>query len=40
MFDQTEVYGRVENLFNQHYETVYGYGTQAQSFYFGVRQHV
>ncbi|HEV2652463.1 MAG TPA: TonB-dependent receptor [Rhizomicrobium sp.] len=40
IFDQTEIYGRAENLFDQHYETDYGYGTQGQSFYFGVRQHV
>jgi vitamin B12 transporter len=38
VFDQTELYGRVENLFGQKYETVYGYGTAGQSFFGGIRQ--
>ncbi len=40
VFEQTELYGRVENLFDQKYETEFGYGTAGQSFYFGIRQKV
>jgi vitamin B12 transporter len=40
IFDQIEIYGRADNLFDQHYETVYGYGTEGRSFYFGIRQHI
>ena len=32
-----EVYGRVENLFDEHYETVSGYGTYGRNAYVGVR---
>ncbi len=40
LFDRSELYGRVENLFDQKYETEFGYGTAGQSFYFGIRQKV
>jgi vitamin B12 transporter len=32
-----EVYGRVENLFDEHYQTVSGYGTYGRNAYLGVR---
>jgi vitamin B12 transporter len=32
-----ELYGRVENLFDQHYETLYGYGTLGRGAFAGVR---
>ena len=32
-----EVYGRVENLFDEHYETVSGYSTYGRNAYVGVR---
>jgi len=32
-----EVYGRVENLFDEHYEVVRTYGTPGRSAYAGVR---
>ena len=35
--DTFEVYGRVENLFDQEYETIYRYGTLGRSAYAGVR---
>ncbi len=38
VFDKTELYGRVENLFDRKYETDFGYGTQGRSVFVGVRQ--
>ena len=35
--DNIEVYGRVENLFNEHYEVVRTYGTPGRSAYAGIR---
>ncbi len=35
--DQIELYGRVENLFNAHYETATGFGTLGRAAYAGVR---
>ena len=35
--DGLEVYGRVENLFDTHYETVSGYGTYGRNAHVGVR---
>lgn len=35
--DNVEVYGRVENLFDEHYEVVRSYGTPGRSAYAGVR---
>ena len=35
--DQIEVYGRVENLFEQTYQTTLGYGTLGRGAYVGVR---
>jgi vitamin B12 transporter len=35
--DNVEVYGRVENLFDEHYEVVRTYGTAGRSAYAGVR---
>lgn len=35
--DQLEVYGRVENLFDEQYATVSGYGTYGRNAYVGVR---
>jgi len=32
-----ELYGRVENLFNEKYMTVYGYGTYGRAAYGGIR---
>lgn len=32
-----EVYGRVENLFDEHYETIFRYGTPGRAAYGGVR---
>ena len=32
-----EVYGRVENLFDEKYMTVYGYGTYGRAAYGGIR---
>ena len=32
-----EIYGRVENLFDEHYQTVSGYGTYGRNAYVGVR---
>ena len=35
--DQVELYGRIENLTDQHYETAYQYGTMGRAAYGGVR---
>ncbi|WP_150290605.1 TonB-dependent receptor plug domain-containing protein [Sphingobium estronivorans] len=35
--DNLEIYGRVDNLFDEGYATVYGYGTYGRSAYGGVR---
>ena len=35
--DRFEVYGRVENLFDEQYETVSGYGTYGRNAHVGVR---
>jgi vitamin B12 transporter len=35
--DTLELYGRIENLTDQHYETVYQYGTLGRAVYAGVR---
>jgi vitamin B12 transporter len=35
--DSFEFYGRAENVFNQKYENVYGYGARDFGIYFGVR---
>ena len=35
--DAIELYGRVENLFDQDYETASGYGTPGQGAFVGVR---
>jgi vitamin B12 transporter len=35
--ERFEVYGRVENLFDERYQTVLGYGTQGRAAYAGVR---
>lgn len=32
-----DIYGRIENLFNERYETVFRYGTPGRAGYFGVR---
>jgi vitamin B12 transporter len=32
-----EVYGRIENLFDQRYETIYRYGTLGRGAFAGVR---
>lgn len=37
VFAGIEVYGRIENLFNEHYQTVANYGTPGRSAYAGVR---
>lgn len=34
-----EVYGRIENLFDEKYETIYQYGTPGRAAYVGVRLH-
>jgi vitamin B12 transporter len=34
---QVELYGRIENLFNDHYETAYQYGTLGRAGYVGLR---
>ena len=31
------IYGRVDNLFDEHYETVAGYGTYGRAAYGGIR---
>jgi len=36
--DSLEVYGRIENAFDEDYETVKGYGTLGRTFYAGLRQ--
>lgn len=36
--DSFEIYGRVENAFDDEYETVYEYGTLGRTYYGGVRQ--
>ena len=36
--DSLEVYGRIENAFDDEYETVYEYGTLGRTYYGGVRQ--
>lgn len=36
--DSLEVYGRIENAFNEDYETVKNYGTLGRTFYAGLRQ--
>jgi vitamin B12 transporter len=36
--DSFEVFGRVENAFDEEYETVAGYGTLGRTFYAGLRQ--
>jgi vitamin B12 transporter len=35
--DRAEIYGRIENLTDRHYETAYQYGTLGRSAYFGGR---
>ena len=35
--DNLEIYGRIDNLFDQEYATAYGYGTYGRSAYGGVR---
>ena len=35
--DKLEVYGRVENLFDKHYETIANYGQLGRAAYAGVR---
>jgi len=35
--DQTEVFGRVENLFDKHYEPVFGFGAPGRTVFAGVR---
>jgi len=37
IFKGTEIYGRIENLFDERYETVYQYGTSGRAAYIGVR---
>lgn len=37
VMDHLEVYGRVENLFNEQYETIFRYGTPRRAAYAGVR---
>ncbi|HUB86239.1 MAG TPA: TonB-dependent receptor [Rhizomicrobium sp.] len=36
-FDQWSLYGRIDNLFNQHYEPLIGYGAPGRAFYAGIR---
>jgi vitamin B12 transporter len=36
-FDQWSVYGRIDNLFDQHYEPLIGYGAPGRAFFAGVR---
>jgi vitamin B12 transporter len=36
--DSLEVYGRIENAFDEHYEIVKNYGTLGRTFYAGLRQ--
>ena len=38
VLENTELNGRIENLFNQKYESQSGYGTAGQTFYIGVKQ--
>lgn len=38
MSDSLEVYGRIENAFDEEYETVKNYGTLGRTFYAGLRQ--
>lgn len=35
--EQVALYGRIENLFDEQYQTVFGYGTQGRTAYAGVR---
>jgi vitamin B12 transporter len=35
--EKLELYARIENLLNQHYETTYQYGTLGRGVYGGVR---
>jgi len=35
--DNVELFGRIENLWNQHYTIAEGYGTQGRAAYIGVR---
>jgi len=35
--EHLEVYGRVDNLFDEQYSTAYGYGTHGRAAYAGVR---
>lgn len=37
LFEGVELYGRIENLADQHYETIYQYGTAGRAAYAGVR---
>lgn len=37
---QIEVYGRIENLFNEQYETILRYGTPGRAGYIGIRLHI
>jgi vitamin B12 transporter len=37
LYKGLELYGRIENLFDQHYETAYQYGTLGRGGYIGVR---
>lgn len=38
LFQDTKVFGRVENLFDTRYQAVSGYGTNGISFYLGIKQ--
>ena len=35
--DRIDIYGRVENLFDEQYETIFRYGTPGRAGYAGVR---
>jgi vitamin B12 transporter len=38
--EHVEVFGRVENLFDQRYEEVFSYRSPGRAFYFGIRGNV
>ena len=38
--DRFEIYGRIENVGDAHYQTVYGYNTPGRSVYLGVRARI
>ena len=40
LFDRTTLYGRLENIADQKYETEFGYGTAGRSFFLGIRQGI